>query len=781
MSPRPQDPHAVAPIGQKPRANPRSSKATCVLAVILSGSPAALHAEDHVPGAGQPGVASSRTAAPRHRAGAAAEAERAAVHERPGTDAAIALPALTVTGRGMTGTDPVPGLVARVSATGTKTDTPLLAVPQAVSVIPRAQIDQEAARSVGDSLRYTPGVFADTRVGGVLESVFLRGFGGFAAGATNPQILDGLPLVKGGNWAAQVIDPSVLERVEVLRGPASVLYGQASPGGIVSMVSKRPTEQPFRAITLTTGNRNRAEAAFDLGGPITADGRWAYRLNGLGRRVDTQVDLSREQRLVLAPALAWRPDDDTHLTLLGFYQNDPHNNFAGWLPAEGTLFPSPAGRIRRSFFPGEPGFDAYDRQQAMIGYAFEHRFDETWTIRQNLRYARIDTRFEGVAINYFAPFGATARLLERSASWSREAVDGVSLDNQAQADFATGPVGHTILLGLGYQGSRADVNASGFGPVPPLDFTAPVYRRPFARPPAAPSTRQDWSRVGLYAQDQMRLDHWAVTVGGRQDWSLLDTANRLTAGSSRQDDEAFTGRVGAVYLFDSGLAPYASYATSFEPTLGTGFSGTPFKPTHARQTEAGVKYQPPGLDSFVAVSGFDITQDNVAAADPAHPFYSVQTGAVRSRGIEFEARATLSDSLDLIGAYTYLDTTVRRDSNPALVGKRFVAVPDQLVSLWAHYRFPGGPLAGLSLAGGIRVIGRSAGDPANSFSVPAVTLVDAAIRYDLGAADPGLAGWQASINAANLFDRTYVASCFAAGGCFYGNGRTVIASLGYRW
>ncbi|WP_245450730.1 TonB-dependent siderophore receptor [Methylobacterium brachiatum] len=752
-----------------------------MLAVILSGSPAAPHAEDHVPGTGRPGVASSRTSAHHHRAGAAAESKTAAVHEHPGTDAAIALPALTVTGRGMTGTDPVPGLVARVSATGTKTDTPLLAVPQAVSVIPRAQIDQQAARSVGDSLRYTPGVFADTRVGGVLESVFLRGFGGFAAGATNPQILDGLPLVKGGNWAAQVIDPSVLERVEVLRGPASVLYGQASPGGIVSMVSKRPTEQPFRAVTLTTGNRNRAEAAFDLGGPITADGRWAYRLNGLGRRVDTQVDFSREQRLVLAPALAWRPDDDTHLTLLGFYQNDPHNNFAGWLPAEGSLFPSPAGRIRRRFFPGEPGFDAYDRQQAMIGYAFEHRFDETWTVRQNLRYAHIDTRFEGVAINYFAPFGAIARLLERSASWSREAVDGVSLDNQTQADFATGPVGHTILLGLGYQGSRADVNASGFGPVPPIDFTAPVYGRPFALPAALPRTRQDWSRVGLYAQDQMRLDHWAVTVGGRQDWSLLDIANRLTAGSSRQDDEAFTGRVGAVYLFDSGLAPYASYATSFEPTLGTGFSGTPFKPTHARQTEAGVKYQPPGLDSFVAVSGFDITQDNVAAADPAHPFYSVQTGAVRSRGIEFEARATLSDSLDLIGAYTYLDTTVRRDSNPALVGKRFVAVPDQLVSLWAHYRFPSGPLAGLSLAGGIRVIGRSAGDPANSFSVPAVTLVDAAIRYDLGAADPGLAGWQASINAANLFDRTYVASCFAAGGCFYGNGRTVIASLGYRW
>ncbi len=206
------------------------------------------------------------------------------------------------------------------------------------------------------------------------------------------------------------------------------------------------------------------------------------------------------------------------------------------------------------------------------------------------------------------------------------------------------------------------MNASGFGPVPPIDFTAPVYAGPSRLPAALPRTRQDWSRVGLYAQDQMRLDHWAVTVGGRQDWSLLDTANRLTAGSSRQDDQAFTGRVGAVYLFDSGLRRMrATRRRSSRPWAPV--FGAPFKPTHARQTEAGVKYQPPGLDSFVAVSGFDITQDNVAAADPAHPFYSVQTGAVRSRGIEFEARATLSDSLDLIGAYTYLDTTVRRDSN----------------------------------------------------------------------------------------------------------------------
>ncbi|OLP60598.1 TonB-dependent receptor [Xaviernesmea oryzae] len=699
----------------------------------------------------------------------------------PGAEEATVLPTITATDRPEHGPDPVEGVAAHVTVTATKTDTPLIDVPQAISVVPRAQLDQQGVKSVADSLRYTPGVFADTRIGGVLESVFLRGFGGFAAGATNPQFLDGLPLAKGDGWAAQVIDPYALERVEVLRGPASVLYGQASPGGIVNMVSKRPTDEPFHEVTLTTGNRDRAEAAFDLGGPITKDGEWSYRFSGLGRRVDEQADFSKQQRVLLAPTLAWAPDADTSLTVFGFYQNDPHNNFAGWLPANGTLFPNPAGRIPRSFFPGEPDFDSYDRQQTMIGYAFEHRFDETWTLRQNLRYADVDTSFEGVAGNFVFPFGATSSQLNRAASWSDESLDGLSIDNQAEARFDTGALRHTVLLGLSYQGSWADTLASGFGDAPPIDYRAPVYGRPFARPPVAQDDRQDWSRTGIYVQDQIRIDRLALTFGGRQDWSMLDTKDRLGGGTTHQDDQAFTGRVGAVYLFDNGLAPYASYSTSFEPVLGTAFGGEAFEPTTARQTEVGIKYQPPGKDSFVGLSGFDITQENVGTVDPLHPFYKVQTGEVRSRGIEVEARAALTDRLDLIGAYTWLDTTVQKDTDPLALGKRFVAVPDVLASLWTTYHFTDGALAGLSLSGGARYVGKSAGDPVNSFSVPATTLFDAAIRYDVGAMRPDLTGVQAALNVTNLFDKRTVSSCFNAGGCFYGNGRLVTASLSYRW
>ncbi len=292
------------------------------------------------------------------------------------------------------GIGPVDGVVAHVTATGSKTDTPIDEIPQAMSVVTRTRMDQQNALNVGDSLRYTPGVFSDSRVGGVLESVFLRGFGGFATSATAPQMLDGLPLAMGGGWAQQTIDSSVLERVEVLRGPASILYGQATPGGIVNMVSKTPGKEAYRDIGIETGNRNRIQTRFDFSGPITDDGDWSYRFNGLAGRADQQIDFYKQQRIVLAPSLSWIADEDTHLILSGFYQNDPDSNFAGWLPARGTVLPNASGPIPRRFLSGEPDYDGYDRQQAMIGYSFEHRFDDGWTFRQNLRYVHVDAHYQ---------------------------------------------------------------------------------------------------------------------------------------------------------------------------------------------------------------------------------------------------------------------------------------------------------------------------------------------------------------------------------------------------
>lgn len=694
---------------------------------------------------------------------------------------AIELEPITVEGTRETGTSPVPGVVAHVTATGSKTDTPIIEIPQAISVITRDQMDQQEVTSVGESLRYTPGVFADSRPGALFDSVFLRGFGGFATSAINPQMLNGLPLLAGSGWATQTIDPFALERVEVLRGPASVLYGQASPGGIVNMISKRPTEEPYHEIGVQVGNRDRLQSTFDFSGPLTTDRTWSYRLTGLASRADTEVDFSKEQRLLLAPTLTWRPDADTNLTVFGYYQNDPDNNFQGWLPAHGTVLPNASGKIPRSFYIGEPNYDGYDRRQFMVGYNFEHRFNEAWTVRQNVRYAHVEATMEGVSGNFLFPFGIAPSELNRMSGWGDETLDGVSLDNQVQYRTSTGPLDHTFLAGLSYQQSASDNAVSNYGYVAPIDYLAPIYGQSFSIPDVGTSTHQTADKIGVYLQDQIRLDKWAFTIGGRQDWSSIDTRNRLANTSSDQSDDAFTGRVGAVYLFDSGFAPYASYSTSFEPTVGTDASGEAYKPSKARQTEVGLRYQPPGLNISMTVSVFDITRENVLTTDPSNPNFSVQTGEVRSRGIEFEGRASLTDNLDLIAAYTYLDVEVTKDAEASIVGNWPVAVPRQMASLWANYRFTDGAFNGLSLGGGVRYIGESAGDAANTFDVPDVTLVDAALRYDLGAMRPALKGWRAAVNVTNLFDTTYVSSCFSTGGCFYGNGRTMIGSLNYQW
>lgn len=683
--------------------------------------------------------------------------------------------------RGERGDGPVNGIVAHGTTTGSKTDTPINEVPQAVSVVTREQMNQQNPLSVGDSLRYTPGVFADSRVGGVLESVFLRGFGGYGIAATNPQLLDGLPLMTGTGYAAQVIDPSTLERVEVLRGPASVLYGQAAPGGIVNMVSKQPTDDPYHDIGIETGNRNRIQTSFDFGGPLTDDGVWSYRLNGLGRRADEQFDFSKQQRIVLAPTLSWKPDEDTKLTIYGFYQNDPDNNFAGWLPAEGTLFPGPAGRIRRNFFLGDPNYDDYDRQQYMIGYNLEHRFSDALTVRQTLRYSHMDTSFKGFAINYYAPFGVTAGDLKRLAIWDRERLDGVAVDNQVEYRADTGPLQHVLLGGVSYQRTVDNNRSSGWGIVPAINYLSPVYDQPFDRPQLASHARQATDQAGLYLQDQIRTDRLVVTLGAREDWAFGDTQDRLTGSSQSQYDHAFSGRIGAVYLFDNGLTPYFSYSTSFQPTAGVDAGGEAYKPSKARQTEVGLRYQPVGWDASFTASLFDIHRTNISVTDPSNPLFYVQTGAARSRGVELEARVELTDELDLIGAFTYLDTIVEKDTDSSVIGNRLVGVPKQAASLWANYKFANGALEGLSLGGGIRYVGKSAGNNANTFYVPDATLFDAALGYDFGAAHPQMKGWRGAVNVSNLFDKTYVASCFSAGGCFYGNGRIVTASLHYQW
>ncbi|MDJ1156680.1 TonB-dependent siderophore receptor [Chelatococcus sp. SYSU_G07232] len=693
------------------------------------------------------------------------------VDAAPAADRAILLDTVTVDARAENAWGPVDGYVASRTATGSKTDTPIIEVPQSISVVTRDRVEAQKAQTVPEALRYTSGVL--TQPWGLdprFDQFKVRGFEITSIGVYR----DGMrmPTVGMMSWA---YDPYGVERIEVLRGPSSVLYGAASPGGLVNLVTKRPPSERMGEVEISGGSYSNKQISADLGGPIDKDGIWSYRFTGLLRDSDTQVDYVRNDRSFAAPALTWRPSADTSLTLFASYQKDRTSSY-GTLPALGTRFANPNGKIARSLFIGDPNFDRVDRTAYSIGYAFEHRFDDVWTVRQNLRYGYLEA---DQAVLYGASLRPDLRTMDRASFTVDGKLRSFNVDNQVQASFDTGPLRHTMLFGLDYQRMSArsiqGYSDSTFDPgVPTLDLFSPVYGRSVALPPIYQNDEQNLSQLGLYAQDQLKFDKWILTAGLRQDWVENKLKNYIGRSVRTQDDRKLTYRIGLGYEFDMGLVPYAAYSTSFEPVAGTDRLGAAFKPTTGEQVEVGLKYQPAGMRSLVTLALFDLKQKNTLTADPLSPFNSIQTGETRARGVEVEGVASLMDGLDLIATYTYTDAEISKDTNTAIVGNVPAVTPRHMASGWLDYTLQSGPLKGLGFGGGVRYVGASYADNANSFRNEAFTLVDAAIHYEWQ-------NWRLAVNAKNLFDKAYVICNGGDLNCIYGPGRSLIASLRYRW
>jgi len=700
------------------------------------------------------------------------------------SEPAIRLDTIEVQGTREQALGPVNGYVATRSATGSKTDTPLIEVPQTVNVVTADQIKAQGAQSVSEALRYTAGVRGETYGAASQFDSYtqIRGFKG-------DLFLDGLRLPDGAataDWTTSVVEPYGLERVEVLKGPSSVLYGQSGPGGLVNMISKRPTATPLREVQLQTGSFGRLQGAFDLSGPVDPQGTFLYRLTGLARNSGTQTDFVDDDRLFIAPAFTWRPSADTTLTVMGQYLRERNGKTSfNYLPTSGTLRPNPVnGRLPWNRYAGEPGFDRFDRDQGSIGYAFEHRFNDSLTFSQNLRYTQNDVYLR--ALNRNGELLADNRTLNRAAFRIDAAARAFTLDNRLEAKFGTGPASHTALIGLDYRNEISQYDV-GRGPAPSIQIFNPVYGAPVADP-GINFQRKDAElrQLGFYAQDQIKLDRWIATFSGRYDIAETRTRTQTlttnTLARTSTTDRAFSGRAGLSYVFDNGIAPYVSVSTSFQPTAATDFSGAAFKPLTSRQYEAGVKYQPAWMNASLTAAVFDIRQDNTLTGDPnpAHPFAQVQLGEVSVRGFDIEARTQLTEGLGLIASYAFLDHEITKSSVATDIGKRLPGTPMHQGSLWADYAVQGGPLAGLSLGGGVRFVG-STYDTNNTVRIPSYTLVDATIGYDLGKLMPALNGAKLSVVAKNLFDRYYVSQCGNVPGCTLGSRRTVLATLSYRW
>lgn len=656
------------------------------------------------------------------------------------------------------------GYVAASASTATKTDTPLIETPQSVSVITLDQMSERNVQTLNEAIEFTSGVGVETYGTDPRFDWFsIRGFDESTYGLFRDNSRWQSGQVEGE------IDPYEVQEVDVIKGPSSVLYGQNTPGGLVNLVTKRPEMEPSGELILNLGSYDRRQFQGDVGGPIDAAAHWRYRLVGLFRDSDTQVNFVPDDRRLIAPGLTWAPSDKTTLTLLGDYQHD-RDGWSQFLPAQGTFMFNPFGRIPTDFFTGEPGFDFFKRQQWSVAALFEHRFNRVWTVRETSRYSKI--AFGGDDV-FGGGLQADLRILNRFGYSDFLTLDLWTTDTQAFARFQTGPVEHSVLFGVDYSNAYS-VNYSGFNVAPPIDVFAPVYGRPIGPLFSFQNNHQPSWQTGLYLQDHVKVGHFVATLSGREDWTQLSTHNLLTNTTVTQSPARFTGRAGITYLSDIGLAPYFSYSTSFLPTVGVNFYGVPFKPTTGTQYEAGAKYQPKRSDTFITASFFNITEQNVETPDPTNPLNTLQTGAIRSRGVELEGVASIWHGLDLHASYSYLDEVVTKTTDPAQLGKRPTLIPKQLAAATLEYTFTQREFSGIGLGFGVRYVGTTAGDPQNTIILPGYTLFDASARYDYKRV-------RFQVNATNVGDRIYVPICTSINYCNYGYRRNVIGSIIYHW
>jgi iron complex outermembrane receptor protein len=636
-----------------------------------------------------------------------------------------------------------PHYVPTVNTSATKTAVPLIETPGAVTVVTRDQIDLLGMANLQQAVRYTAGALGETfGADSRFDWLTVRGF-------APVEFIDGIqaPI---GSVSTVGLDLWAADSVEILKGPAGVLYGATPPGGIVNVTTRRPQDDFHGSVQGLLGSFQNRQIAGDVTGPII-DGKLDFRLTGLYRKSDTQIDHADVERSLIAPSLTWNIDDNTHLTLLSFYQKDSnHGGDGGFLPAAGTLLANPHGKISVSTNVGEPGINFFGRELYSIGYEFNHKFNDHITVVQDLKYLRQDENFISV---YGGGLQADLHTLNRNYFAFPEDTKVFGVDTRAEITGNTGAFGHNALVGVDYRNVKYQTRfAFGFQPAAlALDIYHPVYGAAYTPPALGAPSKTNSEQVGVYAQDTIKYENVRLTLNARED--------KL---SGAVDDSHFTWRAGLNYIFPSGLAPYVAYSTSFQPITGADFSGKTFQPTTGKQVEGGVKFEPRQMPRYVkwfaSAAVFQLDQDNVLVNDPDHLFFSVQTGHVRVKGVELESVARIKERLTINASYSYTDSP-------------FAAVPKNKAALLVDYTFQTGMLGGLGGGAGVRYLGESPGSPA---AAPAETLVDLLVHYDFK-------DWRLALNANNIADKVYVQNCSSVDSCFYSQRRNVTVSLTKKW
>ena len=640
-----------------------------------------------------------------------------------------------------------------VVGTALKVDAPLVETPRPVSSVDREELETRNVQQLDETFRYRAGVLAG-HYGSDNDTDWFK-----VRGFDQSTYQDGLRIYREGfyQWLPE---PYGLERIDVFKGPSSILYGEAPPGGLINAVSKRPTDTPQGNVNLQLGNRNHRQIGVDTSGPVGESNDVRYRVVGMYKERDGDLDNTDNERYYFAPSLAVDFSEDTSVTFLASVQKDDGVPVNGFKLPYGSIQDTPFGRVNPQTNVSEPDYDRNKRTQWGVGYELRHHFNDTWAFEQDLRYSELDLELRST----YALSMVDDRRASRGLTLRDGKIDSWTVDNRFVANWYTERTENTLLLGVDYQNlglKGQEGNDYAFGA--PIDIFTPTYGNytPFADEGLV-ERHIDKEQTGIYLQNQLRLDdRWVVLGGVRYDQAETENTNATTGATERSDDEQLSWSGGVMYLGENGVNPYVSYTESFEPIAQSDNAGSLYDPREGRQWEAGVKYAPIGWDGYVTAAVFDLEESNTLVTSPAG--FQVQEGERSSKGFELEGVGYVTDDLKVTAAYTYTDSRLEDDQRASLI-------PRHQASTWLDYAFTGGALDGITLGGGVRYVGESVdGDT----QVSSFTLADAMIGYEFAE------GWQAQLNVNNLTDKEYVASCDYW--CYFGESRSVIGSVSYRW
>lgn len=664
-------------------------------------------------------------------------------------------------------------VTASRAVAGTKTDTPIAEIPQAISVITDEEFRNRAAVDLQDIYRYSAGVAPSASVDSRGDFVVARGFDA-------AQYLDGLKRMPDFIYGAR-LENFTLERAEVLRGPSSVLYGAGGPGGVLNGASKTPRSEFGGEVGLVLGSDSRLQFQGDVTGALTdtVSGRMVV----LARDGETQWG-TPDDRLLINPSITWAATPDTDITLIGVYQDDAQGSL-GYVPlSKSLLAPNRSERVDFNFYQGEPGFNGMDTTYTSGSVLIEHRLNPNITLSSRTRYSEMDTDYKEIysdlsdGVTGFVDPEET--LLRREFYVNLEKSKVLNTDNNILVGFSTGPLTHKVLAGVDYtwfdQTKDEGFSCNGYegfygcfagGSPPPINIYNPVYGAPFDYG-YTNFLEYGSTQLGVYIQDQISYnDRIHLLLGVRR-----DKATSERNGVDELDQTAWSFRGGIIAEVVDGFSPYFSYSESFLPVPGGDFFGNAFEPRIAQQYEVGAKWEP-FSGALLTAAYFDIEESNYVSQDPTNIQNFVQGGSIGSTGFELEAVLRLPDDLEAIASYSATEVEVLTSSQYLSEGDRVAGIPEHMAAFWMVKSFTVMNDWAIRAGGGVRYIGDTI-DASQNFNTPSVTLVDAMISASRG-------DWTVSLNASNLFDKQYYATCGLVsppdGYCVAAKDRTLLASL----